>query len=243
MSARTDELERIAHEYHLDETVADKFIEDICQDHCCAWLRTLIAPTDRVIELGYGEGITLSHLAGQSQSYTVVEGAPSLASLVREKHPGIEVIEALFEDYRPATLCNKLLALHVMEHVDDPVSLGRHLRQWLQPDGEIVVVVPNRDSLHRRLAVLMGIQPALDTLSPRDHLVGHQRVYDLQSLDSDLRAAGFEPFEHRGFFLKTLPNSMMLGHSPALIRALNVLGDSLPVSQTANLAVRARPRA
>ena len=48
----------------------------------------------------------------------------------------------------------------------------------------------------RELAAL-GLQPALDTLSPRDHLVGHQRVYDLSSLESDLRASGFEPFERR----------------------------------------------
>ena len=33
---------------------------------------------------------------------------------------------------------------------------------------------------------------------------------------------------------------MMLDHSPALIRALNVLGDRVPVTMTANLAVRAR---
>ena len=86
----------------------------------------------------------------------------------------------------------------------------------------------------------MGLIPALDTLSPRDHLVGHQRVYDLLGLEADLREAGFEPFERRGFFLKTLPNSMMLDHKPELIQALNVLGDQMPLELTANLAIRAR---
>ena len=240
MNTRTQELERIATQYHLNDNIADKFIEDICQEHCCDWLETLIAPTDRVIELGYGEGHTLARLGHRAHHYQVVEGAGSLAALVRERHPGVDVAHALFEDHQPAQPCDKLLALHVLEHVDDPEALPRHLRSWLRPDGEIVVVVPNRQSLHRQLAVLMGLQPALDTLSPRDHLVGHQRVYDLESLEADLRAAGFEPFDRRGFFLKTLPNGMMLDHSPALIQALNALGDSLPVTMTANLAVRAR---
>jgi hypothetical protein len=102
-----------------------------------------------------------------------------------------------------------------------------------------VVVVPNRDSLHRQLAVAMGLQPALDTLSARDHLVGHQRVYDFLTLEQHLRGAGFEVIERRGFFLKTLPNGMMLDHSPALIRALNTVGDSLPPHLMANIAVRA----
>ena len=240
MTDRRRELERIAKTYHLNDDVPDKFIEDICQDHCCAWLKTLISSSDRVVELGYGEGITLAHLANLAKHYTVVEGAPSLVAEIRKKHPGVDVKEALFEDYKPQERFDKLLALHVFEHVDDPVALASHLAKWLEPDGEIVVVVPNRDSLHRRLAVLMGLQPALDTLSTRDHLVGHQRVYDLEALHRDLRSAGFEPFADRGFFLKTLPNSMMLGHSPDLIQALNQLGDSVPVSQTANIAVRAR---
>lgn len=240
MNARAQALERIAQQYHLNDQVPDKFIEDICQQHCCDWLQTLIAPTDRVIELGYGEGITLTRLAPCAGHYTVVEGAQSLVALMREKHPEVNAAHALFEDYQPQEPCTKLLALHVLEHVDDPVTLLRHLRSWLTPEGELVVVVPNRDSLHRQLAVLMGLQPALDTLSARDHVVGHQRVYDLPSLESDLRSAGFEPIDRRGFFLKTLPNGMMLDHSPALVQALNLLGDQLPVTMTANLAVRAR---
>jgi SAM-dependent methyltransferase len=215
---------------------------------CCAvaglWSKSsLLDPSDRVIELGVGEGITLAHLAPRVRHYTVVEGAPSLAARARADHPAIEVVEALFEDHLPAVRCDKLLALHVFEHVDHPVELARHLGRWLEPDGEIVVVVPNRASLHRRLAVLMGLQPSLDTLSPRDHLVGHQRVYDIEGLHRDLSSAGFDPFETRGFFLKTLPNGMMLDHSPALIQALNELGDTLPAEYQANLAVRARLRA
>ena len=237
---RTEDLERIAHTYHLNREVPDKFIEDLCQEHCCNWLSSLISQHDRVVELGYGEGITLNRLAHRAAHYTLVEGAPSLVSVVKEKHPAVEVVNSLFEAHSPAEPYDKLLALHVFEHVDDPVELGRHLSRWLKHDGEILVIVPNKASLHRRLAALMGLTPALDTLSPRDHLVGHQRVYDLAGLEFDLLQAGFEPFERRGFFLKTLPNGMMLNHTPELIRALNLLGDEIPVEMAANIAVRAR---
>lgn len=240
MNARTQELERIAHTYHLNDDVPDKFIEDACQEHCCTWLAGLVSPEDVVVELGFGEGVTLTRLSGLPRRYTVVEGAPSLAARVRVDFPGVDVAEALFEEYVPHTPCDKVLALHVMEHVDDPVALAAHLRTWLAPGGELVVVVPNRRSLHRRLAVLMGLQPALDTLSPRDHLVGHQRVYDLEQLEADLRTAGLEPFERKGFFLKLLPNGMMLDYPPGLIQGLNDLGDELPADLGANIAVRAR---
>jgi 2-polyprenyl-3-methyl-5-hydroxy-6-metoxy-1,4-benzoquinol methylase len=240
MNTTTEELERIAEAYHHNTEVPDKFIEDICQEHCCQWLQSLLKPTDDVIELGYGEGITTTRLAPKAARYTVVEGAASLVATLRQRHPQVQAVQALFEEHTPAEPCDKLLALHVLEHVDDPVALATHFKRWLKPDGELIVIVPNRDSLHRRLAVMMGLQPALDTLSPRDHLVGHQRVYGLAGLEADLRAAGFEPVERRGFFLKTLPNSLMLKHSPELLWALNRLGDELPVEMQANLGIRAR---
>lgn len=237
---RIEELERIASDYHLNEQIPDKFIEDICQEYCCDWLQSLILPNDRVIELGYGEGITLDRLSGIPANYTVIEGAPSLIEIARQRHPKVDVVGQLFEDYRPSKPFDKLLALHVLEHVDDPVTLAKHLASWLKPDGEIVVVVPNKESLHRRLAVIMGLIPELATLGSRDHLVGHQRVYGINELEADLRTAGFEPFERKGFFLKTLPNSMMLKHTSELVKALNVVGDHLPPEMLANIAIRAR---
>jgi SAM-dependent methyltransferase len=240
MHERTQELERIAHDYHLNGEVPDKFLEDSHQEHCAAWLASLVSPDDVVVELGVGEGITLARVAPLVRRYVVVEGAPSLAAQARQDFPSIEVAGALFEEFVPDEPCDKLLAIHVMEHVDDPVTLAAHLRSWLAPGGEIVVVVPNKGSVHRRLAVLMGLQPELDTLSPRDHLVGHQRVYDLPGLHADLRTAGFEPFESKGLLFKPLSNAMMLDFPPELVQALNDLGDELPVDLAANIAVRAR---
>ncbi|MEW1959067.1 class I SAM-dependent methyltransferase [Kineococcus sp. NPDC059986] len=241
MNTRVQELERIAAQYHLNDDVVDKFIEDLCQEYCCDWLATLVQPAHDVVELGYGEGVTVSRLGHLARRYTVVEGAPTLAERLRTEHPDLVVAEALFEDWLPPQPCDVLLALHVFEHVDDPVALARHLRSWVAPDGEMVVIVPNRDSLHRRLGVAMGLQPELDTLSPRDLLVGHQRVYDLDGLEADLAAGGFETVERRGFFAKALPNALMLGLGPEHIRGLNVLAEGLPASLCANIAVRVRP--
>ena len=238
--SKTEELNEIASRYHLNHDVADKFIEDIFQHYCCDWISTLLAPDDHVVELGYGEGITLSRLSPHVARYTMVEGAKSLVDIVRNLHPEVEVEHNLFEEYLPSECCDKLLALHVFEHVDNPVHLAKHLRSWLKPNGEIIVVVPNRNSLHRQLAVIMGLQPELDSLSPRDHLVGHQRVYDIEAIETDLSCAGFEILDRKGFFLKVLPNSMMLEHSPDLIGALNTIGDRLPAHMGANIAIHAR---
>ncbi len=239
-STAIENLEKIAKEYHESEDVPDKFIENICQEHCCKWLKSLIEKDDSVIELGYGDGITLANLVNCSKNYTVLEGAPTLAKKIRDKFPTVETVEGLFENYNPKNGFDKVLALHVLEHVNDPVHMLKHLRGWLKPNADLIVIVPNKESLHRRLAVKMGLIPKLDTLSDRDHLVGHQRVYSLNELKQDLFEAGFECLEIKGFFLKLLPNSMMLSYTTSLIDGLNLIGDDVPVEMSANIGVRAR---
>lgn len=241
-SSRVELLEEIAKKYHLNESIPDKFIEDICQDYCCQWMQKLILPTDDVIELGYGEGITLSKLSAKANSYTVIEGAPSLVEMIKNKCPDVHVINSLFEKYQPKSLFDKILALHVFEHVDSPVTLAKHISSWLKESGEMIVIVPNRESIHRRLAFAMGLIPTLDTLSERDLLVGHQRVYSLSSLVNDLSCAGFEVVEHKGFFVKPFTNQMMLPYGEKMIHALNIIGEDLPTELQANIAVRVKKR-
>ena len=240
MSDSLQSLEQIAQSYHLSEDVPDRFIETACQHYCCDWIAGHLQGANNVLELGYGDGITLARLSPLVEHYRVLEGAESLVRKVRAEHPQVDVLHQLFEQHQVNQPYDRVLALHVLEHVDDPVSLLKHMAGWMGPDSEMIIVVPNRESLHRRLAVLMGLQPELDTLSARDKVVGHQRVYDLAGLTADLQAGGFEVVESKGFFLKTLPNSMMLDYSDALIAGLNDVGEQLPAELLANLAVRVR---
>ncbi len=83
----------------------------------------------------------------------------------------------------------------------------------------------------------MGIQPALDTLSPRDHLVGHMRVYDFAQLSREVDEAGFEIVDQKGFLLKVLPNSMMKNMSAELVRAMYVIADQLDIRYLADMGL------
>lgn len=235
-------LEDIAHRYHLDDSAADAHIEARSQQYELAWMLAGIPPGSHVAELGFGDGIVSHALVHGGFRVTILEGAPSLAAKATELHPGAHVESVLFEQHVPREPYDAIMASHVLEHVDDPVGLLRRMRTWLQPRGSLVVVVPNSESLHRRLAVLMGLQPALESPSARDVLVGHQRVYSLALLRQHLDQAGFEVDAHTGFFLKPLPNSMMINYSPQLLDAMLAISPQLPADLLANLGVRARAR-
>lgn len=230
-------LERIAHEYHTSDAIPDIHIENLCQDHFITWLAKRVLSSDRVLELGYGDGLVTAALAGLECDVTVLEGATTLVDLARAKHPRINCINILFEDFAPDEPFDVILASHVLEHVDQPQDLLKLMSSWLSDNGRLIIVVPNKNSIHRQLSVIMGLQPHLDTLSARDLLVGHQRVYSLQTLGEDVRAAGLYPVETMGFFLKVLPNSMMLDYSQALLKALNEVSESLPTDILANIGM------
>jgi SAM-dependent methyltransferase len=237
---RREELDNIASNYHLKEEVKDKFIEDISQYHFCDWIKKQFSPNLSVCEMGYGEGITAKKMGGYFRSYSVVEGAASLCKKAREENENIEVVHSFFEEYIPAQKFDLILALHVLEHVDSPKMILDKIIRWLKPNGCLVALVPNKQSLHRVFALNMGLIDALDSLSERDILVGHQRVYDISELKNELERAHFSVIKEAGFFLKSLPNSMMVDHKPELIWELNKISEILDPSILANICVVAR---
>jgi 2-polyprenyl-3-methyl-5-hydroxy-6-metoxy-1,4-benzoquinol methylase len=233
------ELDRLAHDYYLRDPAGDIDIEELAQRRSFPALRRAIGEHRRVLEMGFGTGCITAQLLDAGIAVEVVEGSAVLAAEARRRHPGLVVHEAMFEAFAPPAPYDAVLALHVLEHVADPVALARHLASWVRPGGSLIAVCPNRESLHRRLAVRMGVQPALDTLSDRDRMVGHLRVYSLDDLAADLEAAGLR-VEHRfGYLLKTLPNAMQLDHPPALLAAMSDVGEELAPELLANIGVAA----
>jgi 2-polyprenyl-3-methyl-5-hydroxy-6-metoxy-1,4-benzoquinol methylase len=238
MALTKDELNEIALEYHDKDPMGDKFIEDACQFFTYEWVFEQISECKNILELGYGEGNFTSELIQRNFKPTVIDGSDILLKEAKKIHgDNIHVECTLFEDYDPINKFDCILATHVLEHVDDPVLLLKKMKGWLNFNGRIIVIVPNKESIHRQLAVIMGLQNELDSLSERDLLVGHQRVYSIDTLSNDFIEAGLKIQEKSGFFLKVLPNSMMLNYSSDLISALNLISKRLPSNLLANIAI------
>ena len=242
MTLTPDRLNEIAVDYHTSEGVPDKFIEDALQRHSLEWISEHLDNASRVLELGYGEGIVTEHLVSTGKAVTLLEGSSILVERIRARYGSrVSPVLGLFEEFTVNDPFDAVVASHVLEHVDDPVALLARMRAWVKPGGSVLIIVPNSESIHRRLAVLMGLQARLDTLGARDVLVGHQRVYSLQALLADVQAGGFHVRAQRGFFFKPLPNSMMLAFEPGLIDAMNQIADTMPIEWMSNLGLVVTP--
>ncbi|QWE20936.1 class I SAM-dependent methyltransferase [Polynucleobacter sp. AP-Kolm-20A-A1] len=233
-------LDLIAANYHLSDSMQDKHIEEISQVFAVSRIAQDIKPSDSILELGYGDGITTQILSEQFENYSVIEGSKILFDIASKLFPRVNFIHSFFEVYEPSQPYNKVLALHVFEHVDNPIELLLKLRSWVSDNGELIVIVPNSQSFHRRLALEAGLIGSLDELSSRDKMVGHLRVYNLSTLTDHLQSAGFEIIESTGLFFKPFANSQLLHLDKNIISAMNSVAVNFPAEFGANLLIRAR---
>lgn len=238
------DLNAIARKAYLVDSTGEGFIEPLVHaTQLPALLQRIGAAPQRVLEMGFGEGTITGPLLAAGHAVELVEGASELCADARVRFgEPLAVHCSYFEDFRPAHRFDTVLALHVLEHVVQVEQVVRQMHDWLAPGGKVIAVVPNAESLHRQLAVRMGLQPQLDSLSPRDHLVGHQRVYDLARFRALFESAGFEVVEEFGYFVKIVPNGMMTAWKPELIESLTTISDQLPPRLLANIGLVLRPR-
>ena len=240
MNKLGSQLDLIAQNYHLSDEMEDKYIEEMSQVFAVSQIAQNIRICDSILELGYGDGVTTKILSEKFTNYSVIEGSKILYETASKLFPKVNLIHSFFETYEPTTPFDKVLALHVFEHVDNPVELLLRVGSWIKKDGELIVIVPNSQSIHRRLALEAGLINALDDLSARDKMVGHLRVYDLNMLKKHLQSANFEIVESKGLFFKPFSNSQLLHLDRKIIDAMNTISVNFPAEFGANLLIRAK---
>src|SRR5262249_13212189 len=102
-----------------------------------------------------------------------------------------------------------VLVSSVLHETTAPAQLLEAVIDLLRRGARILVSVPNAYSLHRLLAVKMGLIPAPDTLTERNRRLGQPVVYGPQSLRALMEAAGFVVQQLDGYLIKPFTNEQM----------------------------------
>ncbi|MGB7212821.1 MAG: class I SAM-dependent methyltransferase [Gemmatimonadales bacterium] len=149
------------------------------------WQYAVIAPWigQRVLEVGAGVGNMSAHIVAAGRAHVVLADTDAWyrGELVRRFRGRPEVsVESLTlpDPGAPLRLASHQLdtvvALNVVEHIDDHVVAIRTMRELVRPGGRVIILVP----------ALPGIYGTLD------RELGHFRRYTRDSLSAACQAAG-----------------------------------------------------
>lgn len=116
-------------------------------------LQTRVLPPlqpGRMLEIGCASGSYMEHARSLGWRVDGIEFSESAATVARRK--GFSVQSGSLEQARPPEQAYDLVvAWMVLEHLHQPVEALRRVREWMQPGGYLVALVPDAGSLARTL--------------------------------------------------------------------------------------------
>jgi SAM-dependent methyltransferase len=170
----------------------------------------------RILEIGCADDALFNH-HGDFQRFCVVEPGPAFAALARERGVRIgggrvRVLQACMED-AIAELADEsfdcILLSGLLHEVREPAPLLAAVAAVCTPHTQVHVNVPNARSLHRLLALEMGLIGELHAISDQQRSLQQHSTFDIDSLGAVCEAAGFEVFERGSYFVKPFTHRQM----------------------------------
>jgi ubiquinone/menaquinone biosynthesis C-methylase UbiE len=190
-----------------------------------------------VLEMGVGDDEWTSGIIEKTGHTHIVDAAKTLLEIPKKKYGGsVTTYESLFEDFAPDKKFDTIIASFVLEHVEDPILVLKKSLDWLKDSGKLIAIVPHANSLHRRLAVAMGLQQKTSDLGDTDRRMGHRRVYDIASFEHDIKSAGYDIELEKGFIIKLVPQSLMTNFSDELLNGFMALSEQMPIEYASTIA-------
>ncbi len=163
------------------------------KDSTAGTVLRLVGEASRVLELGPGPGTMTRLLQQRGCAVTAIEFDPELA---RHAEPYCErLIVADLEnlDFSAAlgeARFDAVIAADVLEHLRDPWTCLRRIREFIAPDGFLVVSIPNVAHAAVIAQLLLGRFPYTEQgLLDRTHL----RFFSRHDVDDLLLSTGFLP--------------------------------------------------
>jgi len=160
------------------------------------------------LELGSFKGDFTRRLTPLFNDITCVEASDDALKIAQKEFGSkVKFINALFEEATLPEKYDNIILTHVLEHLDNPVSVMKRINdEWLSDNGRFYLVCPNANAPSRQIAVKMGLITHNDAITPAEAAHGHRITYTLDTLERDARQAGLKVVHRSGIFFKALAN-------------------------------------
>ena len=160
------------------------------------------------LEIGPSNGAMTKLLVDKFKTLHVLEASDQLLKQI-PNYKNVTKYNNLIEHFDSDVKYDTIIIGHVLEHIEDPILALKNIYSLLKNDGVFLVSVPNAKSLHRMVAVEMGMLESEYILNERDIELGHYRVYDMKILEEHLKKSGLNIVHMGGYFLKPISNGQI----------------------------------
>lgn len=168
-----------------------------------------------VLEVGCGWDTIANHWQG-FESLTIVEPGPQFAEKARKdtaQLAGAQVIEAFLESShlgKPDPAYDLILLSSLLHEVPDAKALLASAKALAGQNTVIHINVPNALSMHRLLAVEMGLMDSVYAQSALQKSFNQPRIFDLKQLKVLAKELGLQVLEAGSFLVKPFTHHQMM---------------------------------
>lgn len=167
-----------------------------------------------LLEVGCGWDTIANHWPGFEQ-LTIVEPGAQFAAKARKDTAhlsGVTVVEQFMED--AVAQCQQhtydlILVSSLLHEVPDPAAILSAAKALCTPDTLVHVNVPNANSMHRLLAMEMGLIADPYAQSELQKSFRQPRIFDLAQLVALAESVGFQVASKGSFFVKPFTHGQM----------------------------------
>ncbi len=195
----------------LEDTSDHKYAYDFDFDVMHPFMIKSFIPFFRqgnLLEMGSFKGDFTKKFIPYFKDITCIEASDAAIEIAKSKlGTNVKFINSLFETASLPAKYDNIVLTHVLEHIDNPVSVLKRINdEWLSDTGRFFLVCPNANAPSRQIAVKMGIITHNSAVTPAEKEHGHQITYTLDTLERDAKAAGLKVILRTGIFFKALAN-------------------------------------
>lgn len=190
-----------------NEKYAYSFDFDVMHSYMIRSFEPFFKP-GRLLELGSYRGDFTKRFFPYFEDVICVEASDAAAEKAESRFDErVTIVNDRFESAALSGKFENIVMTHVLEHLDDPVSVLRRVNEeWLSCEGRFFLVCPNANAPSRQIAVKMGLISHNCAVTPAEREHGHRCTYTLDTLERDAVSAGLKVVYRSGIFFKALAN-------------------------------------